>query len=249
MSITLGAATSALLGAGNIMTAATYRSLLPVYTSQLKGNSSGKHHEHPAQHKSTNKKSKNTIEGFARNPEKAYSINRVMFAKKVRQVLREKFEETIEKVVSACKAVYGPELVTVAVYGSVGRGTPNPYSDIDLLIVASELPHGRLARARQFEEVERRVQTWLERMRKDHGIHTCLSPVIKTPEEVLKGSWLFLDMIDDARILFDKNGFFADYLRRLVERLRDMGAQKIFEGQRWHWVLKPDYRPGEVFDL
>jgi hypothetical protein len=35
-----------------------------------------------------------------------------------------------------------------------------------------------------------------------------LSPVFKTPQEVEAGSPLFLDMIADARLLFDRDGFF-----------------------------------------
>jgi hypothetical protein len=35
------------------------------------------------------------------------------------------------------------------------------------------------------------------------------SPVFKSPEEVEAGSPLFLDMVDDARILCDPEGFLA----------------------------------------
>jgi len=168
---------------------------------------------------------------------------------KVCGMLREKFEETVQRTVSACRAVYGRRLVTVAVYGSVGRGTPNPCSDIDLLIVASGLPRGRLARSQEFERVEEQLEPLLDELRRSHSITTCLSPVIKTPEEVLKGSWLFLDMISDARILFDRDAFFERYLQELHRRLDRVGAQKVRQGQRWHWVLKPDYEQGEVFDL
>jgi len=161
-------------------------------------------------------------------------------------MLREKFEETVRRVVSACHVVYGEQLVTLAVYGSVGRGTPNPCSDIDLLIVASQLPRGRLARSQSFERVEEQLEPWFDELRRDHSISAHLSPVIKTPEEVLAGSWLFLDMISDARILFDRDGFFEDYLRALRRKLDRLGARKIRRGQRWHWVLKPDCDLGDA---
>jgi hypothetical protein len=81
------------------------------------------------------------------------------------------------------------------------------------------------------------------------GIYTSLSPVIKTPEEVMAGSLLFLDMIDDALILFDREGFFTRFLQEFSSKLKEMGAKKVVTGERWHWVLKPDYKQGEVFEI
>jgi predicted nucleotidyltransferase len=53
--------------------------------------------------------------------------------------------------------VYGPDLVSLGVYGSVGRGTPRHDSDIDLLIVARNLPQGRYDTWVMFTGVERRM--------------------------------------------------------------------------------------------
>ena len=43
-------------------------------------------------------------------------------------------------------ATTGARLMALAVYGSVGRGTPRWDSDVDLLVVANGLPHGRFPR-------------------------------------------------------------------------------------------------------
>ncbi len=56
-------------------------------------------------------------------------------------------------------------------------------------------------------------------------------------------------MTEDARILFDREGFFARKLDRLRERLAQLGAKRIWLGNAWYWDFKPDYRPGEVFEL
>ncbi|MEW6448688.1 MAG: hypothetical protein AB1426_11505 [Bacillota bacterium] len=58
-----------------------------------------------------------------------------------------------------------------------------------------------------------------------------LSPVIKTKEEVLQGSFLFLDLTEDARILYDRGGFLARYLGELKEKLRQMGAKEFTVGE------------------
>ncbi len=77
----------------------------------------------------------------------------------------------------------------------------------------------------------------------------CISPVFKTPEEVARGSALFLDIVEDGRILFDREGFFAHFRERFRQRLSQLGARRVWIGSAWYWDLKPDYRPGEVFEL
>lgn len=163
-------------------------------------------------------------------------------------MIREAFEEILRYLLDACVEVYKEDLITLAIFGSVARGTPNPESDIDLLLVVKNLPSGRLKRVQQFEKVESIVESHIRQLKK-LNITTWLSPVIKTPEEVRLGSLLFLDMTEYIRILYDKNEFFHCYLDEFSSRLKKMGAYKISDGERWHWVLKPDYKPGEVFEI
>lgn len=148
----------------------------------------------------------------------------------------------------ACQRHYGPRLVSVAVFGSVGRGTPGPDSDIDLLVVAEQLPRGRLARSDDFAAVERAVDPQLTSAH-SHGLHPTLSPIFKTPEEVAAGSPLFLDMLDDARILYDRDGFLQHAFQEFATRLAHLGAKRIWRDDTWYWDLKPDYQPGEVFEI
>src|SRR5207244_12397001 len=72
---------------------------------------------------------------------------------------------------------------------------------------------------------------------------------LKTPEEVEAGSPLFLDMVEDARILHDEDGFLAAYLEGLRQRLVALGSRRVWRGGTWHWVLKPDLKPGETITL
>jgi hypothetical protein len=158
------------------------------------------------------------------------------------------FERLLTALLAACQQQYGDRLISALVYGSVGRGTPQSDSDIDLLIVADPLPAGRWARVAEFEAVEREMAGVLEEAAQA-GIHTFLSHVFKTPHEVSLGSPLFLDMIDDRRILFDRNGFIRDALAAFKARLDKLGARRVWQGDAWYWDLKPDYKPGEVFEI
>ena len=56
-------------------------------------------------------------------------------------------------------------------------------------------------------------------------------------------------MTEDARVLFDRAGFLARSLDALRGRLASLGARRIWRGNAWYWDLKPDYVPGEIFEL
>jgi hypothetical protein len=162
--------------------------------------------------------------------------------------LNAQFDQIITDLVDACRQHYGDRLVSVAIFGSVGRGTPRPDSDVDVLIVAEELPRGRVARAGDFCAVEATLAPRLKDARRA-GLTVPLSPVFKTPAEVAQGSPLLLDMTEDARIVYDRAGFLAQTLARLRSRLAASGARRIWKGNAWIWDLKPDYQPGDEFEL
>ncbi|MEM2550445.1 MAG: nucleotidyltransferase domain-containing protein, partial [Nitrososphaerota archaeon] len=81
------------------------------------------------------------------------------------------------------------------------------------------------------------------------GYHVEFSPVIKTPEEARVFSPLYLDMVEDAVILFDRDGFFDGVLRRLRGRLQELGAERVRLGKAWYWRLKRDYSFGDVIEI
>ncbi len=163
-------------------------------------------------------------------------------------MLKERFKELEDKLLAEVKSFYGDRLVSFVVFGSVARETYRFDSDIDVLIIAEGLPKGRMKRVAQFLTIEDRIEPFLKSLQKE-GINTCISTVFKTPEEAEMGSPLFLDMVEDASILFDSNGFFSKRLVRLRNRLRELGSKRVWRGNAWYWVLKPDYKPGEVIEL
>ncbi|WP_143588960.1 nucleotidyltransferase domain-containing protein [Thermoanaerobacterium sp. PSU-2] len=160
----------------------------------------------------------------------------------------EYFNKILYLLKLACREVYGDNLISLVIFGSVARGTPSPESDIDILIVAENIPDGRIKRVQQFNKVESLLENYIEKLR-NLKIYTELSPIIKTPSEVKIGSLLFLDMINDAKILYDKNDFFSKYLTELSSNLKKMGAYKVGNNEKWHWVIKPDYKNDEVFHI
>jgi len=164
------------------------------------------------------------------------------------QTVHEHIDALLDRLQQSARAHYQDRLVSLVAFGSMGRGTPRPDSDLDVLIVAEPLPVGRIARLDDFASVERALMPYLQEAA-HAGFHTECSPVFKTPAEVRAGSPLFFDLVDDAKLLFDRDAFFADALAMLRLRLQALGARRIWRGNAWFWDLKPDYRPGDVFQL
>jgi predicted nucleotidyltransferase len=163
-------------------------------------------------------------------------------------MLKEKIRELENTLLIAIRSFYGARLISVVIFGSVARETFHFDSDIDILLIVERLPEGRMKRIREFEIVEKKIEPFLESLRKK-GIHTILSAILKSPDEAKRGSPLFLDMVEDAKILFDQGGFFSTILEQLRSRLKTLGAKRVWKGNAWYWVLKPDLKPGEVFEL
>ena len=151
------------------------------------------------------------------------------------------------KIVESLKKKYGDRLVSVVLFGSVARGEARKDSDIDLLIIVDGLPKSRLKRQEEFLEVEKDVPLIEQMQEKGHLIE--ISPVLKTPEEILRFPPLLLDIVEDGIILYDRNGFFRDAIERLRKKLQELGAVRVRIGKRRFWILKPDYRFGEVIKI
>ncbi len=54
------------------------------------------------------------------------------------------FDDLLQRILDETVRVYGSNLTSLVVFGSVGRGTPTPGSDIDVLLIAGSLPSGML---------------------------------------------------------------------------------------------------------
>lgn len=158
------------------------------------------------------------------------------------------FDNLLQALLENSISFYGDRLISAVVFGSVGRGAMRPDSDIDVLFVIDPLPKGRLRRVGEFRGLERQMDGILKDARK-LGVQTTLSPVFKIPAEVRLGSALFLDMVDDARILYDRDNFFFQEMSGLRQRLARLGARRIWKGSAWYWDLKPDYKCGEEFQI
>lgn len=162
--------------------------------------------------------------------------------------LSKTLRDLAEEYVEGLRADLRDALESVVLFGSVARGEATAYSDIDLFIVMHGLARGRMARLACVRVADQRIEARLDELRV-RGIYSEVCPILKTPEEAARFRPLYLDFVEDAIILFDREGFFAGVLRRLKRRLKELGSVRHQVGKIRYWELKPNYRPGEIFDL
>jgi len=162
--------------------------------------------------------------------------------------VNEPYRTVIERLLNELLKVFRDDLISVVVYGSVARGTARKDSDIDVLIVVEELPRSRFERLSIYMKAEENLDPLLNELL-NRGYAVTISPILKTKREAERISPLYLDMVEDAIIVYDKNGFFEEILKRLRGKLRELGAERVWIGKKWYWRLKKDYKFGEVIEL
>jgi len=142
----------------------------------------------------------------------------------------------------------GDRLTSVALYGSVARGEATTESDIDLFIVLKDAPRGMLRRRELLDPIRRRLTSELEQLW-NQGIYTDFVEVIRTEDEARRFHPLYLDMIAEAKVLYDRGGFLRKVLDELKQRLEELGARKETLDRIHYWNLKAQFTPGEVIEL
>ena len=128
-------------------------------------------------------------------------------------------------------------VVSVVLFGSLARGNFRRTSDIDLLIVMRGLPKSRLQRYKLIADAIDGVEGVREELARA-GVYTGISPVILSVEEAKRFRPLYLDLIHDSEILYDKGGFFSRILRRVAELVAEFGGERVWVGRRWYWVFR-----------
>lgn len=146
---------------------------------------------------------------------------------------------------------FGNDLVSVVVFGSVARNQAKVDSDTDVLVVSSAFEKSMTSRMERLVKVLEQLE---ERepyiMMEKQGMNTWIQFHPLAKDEAKTNRAIYLDMTEDAVIVFDKNDFMKNVLKSLRRKLRLIGAKRIFlEDGSWYWDLKPDIKRGEVVEL
>ena len=158
------------------------------------------------------------------------------------------YKKLLDQLLQDLREAFGEGIIlSYALFGSVARGEARPDSDIDLLVIHKPVdfrPVGRfvdvLLNLRESDEYRR-----LE----DAGFIPDPYPVFMTEEEMYDRPLILLDIMDHGIIIYD-NGVLRKRFESLSKRLKELGTKKvILEDGTWYWLLKPDWKPGEVIEL
>lgn len=155
------------------------------------------------------------------------------------------YAEYLGQSVRLLREELGDNLVSLALYGSVARGDASTESDLDLLVVLRDAAEVYYERLRPFVSVVRRLRrTAAAAGARERGLLGEPSFVVLTRREALQSRLLYLDMVAEAKLLIDEEGFLRERLDRTGERLRHLGSRRIHTERGWYWELQPNRNSG-----
>ncbi len=141
--------------------------------------------------------------------------------------------------------VVGANLVAIVHYGSTVTSPLKRTTDIDLLVIVRELPHGRNQLSGLFDEIEFKLLHSYGEALSANGFNLVWSPVVKTLVRAKK-FWLpYLDMTEKSSILYDPDHEAAAILERTRVWICKSGARKIQRGLSCYWDLCPNFKQGQ----
>lgn len=142
------------------------------------------------------------------------------------------------------RAVLGERLVSILLFGSAARGEWSRNSDVDLLLVVDPAPRSLADRRRPL------VARWQQARRRLGLAAVQWDLVVKDRREAVQHSPLYLDMLADGILLYDRGSFLADVFARMRERMAELGSRRVYLSDgSWYWDLKPGVRFGEVVEI
>ncbi len=150
--------------------------------------------------------------GLKRNSEKATFtgiIDSLVSKEYLAASLDEDVQAYIRAFVNEIAAV--DDVLGVALFGSVARGTYNSYSDIDLFTVVKR---------RSFDLTERvysartKLHAYEDTLIKK-GLYLYISPLIVDIDELSQFRPIYLDIAEDGMILFERNRVLSDFFKRI----------------------------------
>jgi len=167
--------------------------------------------------------------------------------------LDEDVQLMLQKYIDLLKKRFGSRLVSVALFGSVARGTAHfPESDVDILLVIEGLEGISLgSRLDMLLDVHREFRGTAEytRFKQDKGCSPSFQEHVLTSKELLKHPPILLDLITDSIIFLDR-GVLKKELEAIRFKLKELGAVKVrLQDGSWYWNLKPTLKLGEEVQI
>jgi len=155
-----------------------------------------------------------------------------------------------EKIKDLLAEYYGDRMVSLCFFGSGARGQLREGSDLDFLVVTNDEARSYHKRAKELIPVLERIRETIQ-YEEIEEFRMALEPcfLILTVEEIKNHPPILLDLSQEGVILLDQEGFLEGHLKQIREKLMALGAIRRPTAQGHYWVLKPDFRMGEIIEI
>jgi len=152
----------------------------------------------------------------------------------------------IASVFNRVREVFGDKLVSFIIYGSVARGMDSRSSDVDVLLILDD-DRSYSDRCMILSKIMREVyNTDIAKRLIEKGYNLFVEFYPLNKEEAAVFRPIYLDMVHDAIVLYDRDYFFKNIMNRVRNLLLKLGSRRIWlDKDQWLWILKPDIRFGE----
>ena len=134
--------------------------------------------------------------------------------------------KVLDEFLKKCKEKFGDDLISIILFGSYARETATKYSDVDLLVIAKNLPKRRIDRHKVLRDI---VLEFIYR----YGIN--ISPILIEPRDLSPKDInpLICGILTGYKIIYDKNNFWKNYLERIKPVIKRIKPVFIDEEKEW----------------
>lgn len=127
----------------------------------------------------------------------------------------------IERIIKDVKAIFGKNLVSIVLFGSYATGKQRNASDIDILVIADNLPLTR----------NERLSLTLLISRKYLSKGKTISIILRSREEIKNGfeyyNPLLLSISENYKLLYDPERFFLTLMKNIKNKIARNEIEKF----------------------
>lgn len=127
----------------------------------------------------------------------------------------------IQSITKDIKTVFSYNLVSIVLFGSQASGRQSDISDIDIMVVADNLPASR----------KERLVSLLSITRKYLSLGKTVSIVLHTRDEILNGyefyNPLLLSISENYKVLYDRENFFLNLMKSIISKIAKKEIRKF----------------------
>ncbi|MBI4258560.1 MAG: hypothetical protein HY619_06360 [Thaumarchaeota archaeon] len=153
----------------------------------------------------------------------------------------------IVKTLHLLHSCYERKLVSACLYGSHAGGEAGSNSVVNLLLILEE-KGGLMERIRSIYQCINDIR-FERRVLLEHGLATDVSIYSMTREEAKFLHPIYLEVAEDAAILYDTEGFFQRLRFQSLGVIINSGGVKFKSKGQWFWRMPADFSFGELIGL